>query len=69
MPDSRGRRGRTGHNLTANAALDHHSLRPLPEDHPVFRADSRSMVKYATRLHDEAHGIAYMETLPPRSPR
>src|SRR5690349_5445833 len=63
LPDSRGRRGRTGHNLRANAALAHHSPRLSPKTTRSSARDSRSVVKYATRLHDEAHGIAYMETL------
>ena len=42
MPDSGGRRGRTGHNLTANAALAHHSSRLSPKPSRSSARDSRS---------------------------
>src|SRR4029079_15975531 len=55
-------RGRTGHNLTATAALAHHSPRLPPKTTRSSARASRSMVKYATRLDDAPDRTAHMET-------
>jgi hypothetical protein len=53
MPNSRGRRGRTGHNLTGNEALadDSSCLCRRARATRSSAEDSRSVVKYATMLH------------------